>query len=335
MAGRYYKRYAKSLLGLLQSLPQDTQDHVLRQAGLSRQELMDPERLISCSQEIMVLRSLNNLPDSDGLGMRLGASLTPLTLGAVGYAQMACRNARESIELVRRYRCLVIPYMRWDTLVVGDEVVHRITDVDGFGDLMPFIMEFALALIQCQSIALMGKECQPTSVCFSFTKPECVEVYRDHFCVTPRFNQRATEISFPIRYLDCERDSYDPMVKATMEQLCQSMASHLMQKVDVVLEVLSVLRSSHHGFPSMSEAANSLGISMRTLRRHLREQDSSYRELTDQVRQERAINGLQNQDLSLAHIAELCGFKELHSFYSAFKRWTGTSPASYRSGLAS
>jgi len=75
--------------------------------------------------------------------------------------------------------------------------------------------------------------------------------------------------------------------------------------------------------------ARRLGLSVATLRRRLRTENSaSFRALSEHVR-ERAAKLLLGQHHHPNDVAEELGFSDLRSFARAFKRWTGTTPAAH------
>ena len=80
------------------------------------------------------------------------------------------------------------------------------------------------------------------------------------------------------------------------------------------------------GDPSIDSVARELGMSERSLQRHLRALDYSYKDLDDEVRQATARLYLQQPDIALAEIAYLMGFADKCAFSRAFKRWTGLTP---------
>ena len=80
----------------------------------------------------------------------------------------------------------------------------------------------------------------------------------------------------------------------------------------------------------MESVASQLHISPQTLRRHLREEGSSFQLLKDQLRRDLAIYHLGRHDLPLQDIAEQLGFSEPSAFHRAFKKWTGLTPGAYR-----
>ena len=67
-----------------------------------------------------------------------------------------------------------------------------------------------------------------------------------------------------------------------------------------------------------------------TLRRHLREEGSSFQELKDHLRRDLAIYHLGRDELAIQDIAEQLGFSEPSAFHRAFKKWTGLTPGAYR-----
>jgi AraC-like DNA-binding protein len=76
--------------------------------------------------------------------------------------------------------------------------------------------------------------------------------------------------------------------------------------------------------------AHRLHSSPQTLRRHLREEGSSFQELKDHLRRDLAIYHLGRDELSIQAITEQLGFSEPSAFHRAFKKWTGLTPGAYR-----
>ena len=83
---------------------------------------------------------------------------------------------------------------------------------------------------------------------------------------------------------------------------------------------------------SREDTAKSLGVSVRTMQRKLKEDNTTYADLVQKVQKQLAINYMRIHELSLEEISCLLGYKEQTSFSRAFKSWTGQTFTEYRMG---
>jgi AraC-like DNA-binding protein len=85
------------------------------------------------------------------------------------------------------------------------------------------------------------------------------------------------------------------------------------------------------GDVSLDGVARALGMSGRTLQRHLNAQGTSHRELLDEARSAAALRHLGADTMSVTDVAFVLGFSEVSAFHRAFRRWTGMGPSEFRS----
>ena len=107
-----------------------------------------------------------------------------------------------------------------------------------------------------------------------------------------------------------------------------SSKSHL---ADRILNYLTC--NSYMGMIVLEEMASNFAISPRTLQRRLREEGTSFQQLTDEVRKTQALAYLQDGSYLAKEISYLLGYNELSAFTRAFKRWTGQTPAAYQKDI--
>ena len=84
------------------------------------------------------------------------------------------------------------------------------------------------------------------------------------------------------------------------------------------------------GAASIACVAESLHCSERTLVRRLNSEGTTFQAIKDEVRRDTAIRALTRSDVSLAEIAVSVGFDSTAAFHRAFRRWTGSTPGTYR-----
>jgi AraC-like DNA-binding protein len=78
--------------------------------------------------------------------------------------------------------------------------------------------------------------------------------------------------------------------------------------------------------PGIDAVAHRLHLSIRTLRRRLADQRTSFREIDREIRHTLALEYLQETNLPIKQVADLVGFENPANFTRAFQRWAGHSP---------
>lgn len=83
-------------------------------------------------------------------------------------------------------------------------------------------------------------------------------------------------------------------------------------------------------WPSADAIARQLAMSPETVRRKLADEGTSVRQLTGDLRRDAAVTSLVRGGESTAELAARLGFSEVSAFSRAFRRWTGSTPGTYR-----
>jgi AraC-like DNA-binding protein len=99
-------------------------------------------------------------------------------------------------------------------------------------------------------------------------------------------------------------------------------------KNDFLGEVRKVLSDGFsRGDVRLETTARKLALSGRSLQRELNGRGTSYREELDRIRLDLALDLLTRADVR--DVSNLLQFSDVSSFYRAFRRWTGKTPAEY------
>jgi len=85
---------------------------------------------------------------------------------------------------------------------------------------------------------------------------------------------------------------------------------------------------------TVTDCADLVGMSERTLQRRLADDGTSFNVLLDQVRFDTAKQLLQNHSISVTDISGELGYKDPANFTRAFRRWAGVSPRKHRQLLS-
>ena len=95
----------------------------------------------------------------------------------------------------------------------------------------------------------------------------------------------------------------------------------------------NVIQALENGRHTLGDVAGHLGVSTTTLKRHLKLEATSFRELMNDTfcRQAKSMIA---QGVHPIEVSERLGYSEFRSFYRAFKNWTGQTPNNYRANAA-
>jgi len=115
----------------------------------------------------------------------------------------------------------------------------------------------------------------------------------------------------------------------------QSSSSQHVNPIKISSENSLIIRkiidqSSFNRTCSAEQTAHALGMDIRQMQRLLKQENVSFRELSEQVLFERAKILLSTVDNSVLDIAFELGYSDAGNFSRAFKRWSGLSPTSFR-----
>ena len=152
--------------------------------------------------------------------------------------------------------------------------------------------------------------------------------------------QFGTELAFgqPVSCLYLDRESLDyPMLQQDYQDNASRVGDYDRLLMDgtaddfLVSMRQSIVRLLPEGELSIDAVAGELNVSRRTLQRRLRDRDTHFQQVVQEVRSELACSYLDDKRLAVTEIALLLGYTDQGSFSNAFKSWFGWSPSEYRS----
>jgi AraC-like DNA-binding protein len=181
----------------------------------------------------------------------------------------------------------------------------------------------------------VGSAAQPKlkRVSFVHARPAHHAEYERVFEGPVSFGQREYKLEFSYRALDVPGKASDPELHAVLETQAERVLARIQQEGSFAEHVRVFLRRVAPRVPEMQEAARSLGLSVRSLRRRLAEESTSYAALIEQSQLDAAMRILDDPTKSVKEASFAAGFANVSSFHRAFKRWTGKSPLSARDPL--
>jgi len=109
----------------------------------------------------------------------------------------------------------------------------------------------------------------------------------------------------------------------------------IQNKPDTIVECVeqAVRRAPKNASPNLEDIALALGMSARSLQRHLKEQGTTFSQVLERFKRQGAIQLLVKENLNISEIAQLLGYSDPSNFGRAVRKWTGQSPKHWRESL--
>jgi AraC-like DNA-binding protein len=303
-------------------------DTLLEGTGVDPAVLEQPEGRIGTAESAALAMRALELTGEPGLGFYHGLQLKLSTHGRVGILAMASATLRDAVLVFERYAALRTPHVRMRHYREGEHAVLELNDSLPSGKLRVFVLESLVTALVQMARALLGR---PISGSFDLPYPEPEYFARfAHLWPGPaRFNQPACRMLLPDSLLDEGLQMADSVTAKQMARECEQELARGAAFTELLLDIRRRLRAARGAFPTLSQMAREHRMSERTLKRQLAARGTSYRNLVDEVRRERALE-LLSGSMSIEHVATELGYSEASNFHRAFRRWFGASPDAWR-----
>lgn len=305
---------------------------LLAGSGIDEAALSHPHARIRSAAFLVAVERAIVLTGEPGLGFYHGLSLKLSAHGSPGLLAMTSPTLGAALLVAQRFLVLRSAQFIWQTRREGDAAVVALVCHVPQGALHRFLIESALIGLVQMGRALVGHPIPLLGVTFAYPEPAYFARFSHMLSGPVRFGEPQTSLRFPWAVLDEAVVTADPLLSGHLLQECERDLQRVDARDRFLFELRHALRQADAAPPSLSQMARHRHLSVRTLKRHLAEHGTTYRQLLEEVQRERATTLLAQSALSVAEIAERLGYTDPASFHRAFRRWLGVSPGAYRAG---
>jgi len=170
----------------------------------------------------------------------------------------------------------------------------------------------------------------PSHVVLQRPEPPCSAEFTRTFGTSIEYGAPDNRLCFDSESLSMPLKTANPELARINDQTVVDYLARFDQ-ASIAMQVRSkIIEQLHDGIPKQESIADTLHISLRSLQRRLREEETSFKGLLEDTRQALAQQYLRENHRSIGEITYLLGFSEPSNFTRAFKRWTGQTPAEFR-----
>ncbi|MES2261081.1 MAG: AraC family transcriptional regulator ligand-binding domain-containing protein [Pseudomonadota bacterium] len=311
---------------------------VLRAAQIDPVQFNQPHAAISTRQVDALLAEAERASGRRDLGFEIGRGMKLNSHDILGYAMLSSPSCDHVLRLVSRYYRLMTPmfsltYRRQDGLA---EMLFR--------PLLPMpratmrvYQEMVVVASYRHVKSLLQQHPARCDIYLSIEAPPHAARYRELAPAKVHFGASALpmmRLVMDAEQLDRPLQMADERARQLAEDRCAALLHSLRTRGSWKAWVGMMLSEAEDCQPKLEELAGILNISPRTLDRHLRKEDTTFRALSLRIRAERARAMLADGALPVSQIAYRLGYSDVANFSHAFHHAHGCSPSAWRAALA-
>ena len=320
--------YLHQLIDVVASYGVDTHAW-LQQLQLSVPAADDNAISMPWSQFRQLVLDACELTGERSFGLLVGQRLLVNTHGILGYAAMNSGTIRQGAELVEKF----LP-LRTDLVTIRTEVHQgyfrlRFVENRELQDIQKPVLEaIVLAIKNVVDFIAVGNA-SGCVVAFPFAEDEDAVFLRSQFRCDVQYLQDWSGIALPLYLVD------QPLAMANAGSfrdaltICQAELEKMASRDSLADRVEKLMLNNHSSFPTLELTARYFHMTPRTLHRHLQQENTSYKDILDNVRQRLAVKYLDSGKMTVQEVAYSLGYSEVANFRRAFKRWHGVPPSRY------
>lgn len=283
---------------------------------------------VNSEQLFAVWKTLEQRSGDANLGLHLGELKGALPVSNVVFAAMlASPTVGSALERLCRYHAVVADLVQPVLTVAGKvaaltwrgpSVLHR---------------QQAECIVSLAASILRQFAAHPLALRVTLTHPRPSDV-REHLRILGHnleFGAAQLAIFFPSELLALPVAPHSAELLGVLDAHAEQLLTRGRQAQSLATQVARQMSLAMlDGQPTLARIARSMGMGSRALQSKLRDEQTGFQKIGDQVRLDKAARLLAAGELQISEIAFLLGYSDQSAFNHAFKRWTGCSPQSFR-----
>ncbi|MFF2888705.1 AraC family transcriptional regulator [Paenibacillus sp. NPDC057967] len=301
-----------------------------RYASFDSALLQDVEARIPGSELKRLMMEAAAYTGDGHFGLHQGLIMEFADMGLLGYVMMHSRTIGDALAAYQRYNVILCSgfTLAWETQ--GDDFLLTMRLQEGSGDSRHCMEDMACSLYRMIG-KLSNRSIPLHELQFSHEAPSDLEPYLSVFGRPPSFGCKANSLRMSKETLDYPVIYSDPRLLSLFESIAQETKDGMAEAAGLQEQMmLWIKKTLPTRYPTLQQAAEQFGMSVRTLQHKLKSENTTFNGLSVHVRKELAMGYLRNRNASVGDIAYALHFSEPSAFQSAFKKWTGMTPGQYR-----
>lgn len=297
--------------------------------GASEPYFANPLERFECDRVLDMIAFAQEKTGNRSIGLLAGTRFRPSTFLDVGQAFISANSLRHALSVNAKYQRLTQQFGTTKLVVAqgASRVVWSPYVLDA-ERLRPITEAVYAGYVSIGRWLLWHYNEDAQIVYFRHSKPSDPDPCAEYFGCEVKYDQEVDCLEFKGSLADFELPQANPELLATLEaRLDRALDNldHLDRLANRVHQC--VLYSLGQSSVNAASVADQLGMSEQGLRRGLKDEGASFRDILQDVRKQNAEFYLRENRRSLAEIAFALGYSDQSAFTRAYRSWHGVPPS--------
>ncbi|KAF7769907.1 hypothetical protein PCIT_a2831 [Pseudoalteromonas citrea] len=298
---------------------------LLKGSKLFYTDLQSPHKKVSFEQLNTVINNAILLLPSDGLSFLLGQHWLFNQVSYSGQALLNSKHLMQMSRVIQVKQFALCPFVFF-TPYRSHSHTHYVVNF-AIALPQPKVTQFYFEMIAAKINALCKWRfnfTQKICIKFPFSPPQHLEQYYAHLGVQYQFDHPCFCISIPNETLTVPQATTTPVMQQYYLQQART-APNTIGFIQYLCELL--IKDPKIG---CEEVAQHLRVSPATLKRKLKQHNTTLQTLKDALQKQHAVINIGERGYSNEQTADHLQFSDVTNFRRTFKRWTGMTPTQLR-----
>jgi len=324
-------RSLRPLLNFAVDHSADIHDY-LKHSDLTKADIQEARvENITVDQEDLIYQNILNQTEDRLIGLKLGSYFKLESYGALGFTIMSSKTVGDSIDIATQYHTLTFTRSSISKVISDNTAGVKFTGYSCANSDVARVMSDRDLSASKEALSYHGRLLIPLScVCSEYASHDDLVGYSEFFGCEIELGCDSSQLHFDKGYLNQLLPLADHATYNLCKKQCDANLSELAGRLDLSFYrlVYKLISEDLNEFSSLDRVASNMRLNPRTLRRKLKSENTSFQQILQMVRTDKAKQLLSN-DVPVNLISEQLGYSEPANFSNAFKKWTGVSPRAF------
>jgi AraC-like DNA-binding protein len=308
---------------------------LLRQSGISRRILSNPESQLEPDKELTFWTLASHELGGGAIGLELGRRYHCSTYGVLGLAILTSTNLKQAVETIFENVAMTWTFFALRCSIARGEAKLAFIRERDLGPLFRFMSDRGITAAYTMFSEALGEYFPLRYVQFMYDAPQDRQLYEDLFQCPVHFARDCNMLCFDEEWMYRRLPQAEETTHRIFSAQCRDVTRSLAAKVRFSEIVRYNLLQDLARYSYLENIAKTLSLSPRTIQRKLSREKTSFTTLVEEVRLNLSLEYLTGTHLPVGEVARRLGYGDTASFSHAFTRWVGKSPSDYRNQVHS